>query len=168
MILRDSINPYLAARAAILLVQHGVFPTGSFAGERISDVIKAIAFRGSEPALEELDRTLAHGKCAQRSMNSSLIVELFRQLGPRHRLGISSSTATGFATYKGNKLCGGKSFQLFHRVMHRARCGCSTGCDARWITDGWGCEISTEIFSVAIYFRSSSGTEVTGGNGKGS
>lgn len=46
MVLRESINPYLAARAAILLVKHGTFPDGPFAGEAIADVIKTIALPG--------------------------------------------------------------------------------------------------------------------------
>jgi hypothetical protein len=33
MILRDTVNPYLAARAALVLIRHGVFPDGSLAGE---------------------------------------------------------------------------------------------------------------------------------------
>lgn len=46
MILHDSVNPYLAARAALLLVKHGVFHSGPLNGERISDGIQSIAFPG--------------------------------------------------------------------------------------------------------------------------
>jgi O-acetyl-ADP-ribose deacetylase (regulator of RNase III) len=46
MILRDSVNPYLAARAALLLVKHGVFPAGPLAGERVASVVHSIAFPG--------------------------------------------------------------------------------------------------------------------------
>ncbi len=43
-ILRDSVNPYLAARAALLLVQHGTFTNGTYAGEVIADYVDSIAF----------------------------------------------------------------------------------------------------------------------------
>lgn len=46
MILRESVNPYLAARAALLLVKHGTFKSGAFAGETIGSVVKTIAFPG--------------------------------------------------------------------------------------------------------------------------
>lgn len=46
MVLRDTVNPYLAARAALLLVQHGVFSHGTHQGEKINDFVKSIAFPG--------------------------------------------------------------------------------------------------------------------------
>ena len=46
MRLHDSVHPYLAARAALLLVQHGTFPSGILAGEKIADVIQTVAFPG--------------------------------------------------------------------------------------------------------------------------
>lgn len=46
MILADTVNPYLAARAALLLVGHGVFPTGARAGEAVSAVVESLAFPG--------------------------------------------------------------------------------------------------------------------------
>ena len=45
-ILRDSVNPYLAARAAFLLVKHGIFTERTYAGEKISDFVGSIAFPG--------------------------------------------------------------------------------------------------------------------------
>ena len=45
-ILRDSVNPYLAARAALLLVQQGKFVMGTYAGEAIADYVGSIAFPG--------------------------------------------------------------------------------------------------------------------------
>jgi O-acetyl-ADP-ribose deacetylase (regulator of RNase III) len=45
-ILRDSVNPYLAARAALLLVKHGVFAGGALAGEPVSRVVETVAFPG--------------------------------------------------------------------------------------------------------------------------
>jgi O-acetyl-ADP-ribose deacetylase (regulator of RNase III) len=46
MILKDSVNPYLAARAVFHLIKNGIFSQGKFAGERITDVIQTIAFPG--------------------------------------------------------------------------------------------------------------------------
>lgn len=46
MILRDSVNSYLAARAALLLVKHGYFRAGDFKGTKVSDAVKSIAFPG--------------------------------------------------------------------------------------------------------------------------
>ena len=46
MILRDSVNPYLAARAALLLVKHGTFKAGEFRGTRVCEVVHSIAFTG--------------------------------------------------------------------------------------------------------------------------
>ena len=44
MILQDTVNPYLAARAVFLLVQHGTFAQGILAGEQIADAVRTIAF----------------------------------------------------------------------------------------------------------------------------
>lgn len=46
MILRDSINPYLACRAALLLIKHGRFAAGPQAGQPIADVVRTVAFPG--------------------------------------------------------------------------------------------------------------------------
>jgi len=46
MILRDTVNPYLAARAALLLVKHGLFAAGPLAGEPIVAGVQSIAFPG--------------------------------------------------------------------------------------------------------------------------
>jgi O-acetyl-ADP-ribose deacetylase (regulator of RNase III) len=45
-ILRDSVNPYLAARAVLLLVKQGTFAHGTYAGERVADYIETVAFPG--------------------------------------------------------------------------------------------------------------------------
>ena len=42
----DTVNPYLAARAALLLVMHDRFADGPFAGEWIASVVRNIAFPG--------------------------------------------------------------------------------------------------------------------------
>lgn len=46
MILRDTVNPYLAARAALLLIKHGRFQDGPFAGEPVASVVRTVAFPG--------------------------------------------------------------------------------------------------------------------------
>ncbi|MBW3624974.1 MAG: macro domain-containing protein [Armatimonadetes bacterium] len=46
MILRDSVHPYLAARAALLLIQHAVFSSGAREGMRVKEVVRSVAFPG--------------------------------------------------------------------------------------------------------------------------
>lgn len=46
MILQGSVNPYLAARAALLLVKQGIFTGGTYTGEKIADYVETIAFPG--------------------------------------------------------------------------------------------------------------------------
>lgn len=46
MILRDTVNPYLAARAIFILVRQGRFLSGSFAGQPVADRIKTVAMPG--------------------------------------------------------------------------------------------------------------------------
>lgn len=42
----ETVNPFLATRAALLLVKHGVFDSGEFAGKRISEVVQSVALPG--------------------------------------------------------------------------------------------------------------------------
>ncbi len=46
MNLRESVNPYLATRAILLLVMYGSFITGKYAGQKISNHIETIAIPG--------------------------------------------------------------------------------------------------------------------------
>ena len=46
MILRETVNPYLAARAALLLIKHGQFRDGPFAGAPVASVVRTVAFPG--------------------------------------------------------------------------------------------------------------------------
>ncbi len=46
MILRDTVNPYLAARAVLRLLRHGVVPSGNFAGSPVASVVETVAFPG--------------------------------------------------------------------------------------------------------------------------
>ena len=61
MILRDSVNPYLAARATLLLIKHGQFHAGQYAGKRVSDYIKTVAFPGLGTGVGQIGpQTCAH------------------------------------------------------------------------------------------------------------
>lgn len=42
----DSVSPYLAARAVLLLIKHGTFHSGVMAGEPIANVVQTVAFPG--------------------------------------------------------------------------------------------------------------------------
>jgi O-acetyl-ADP-ribose deacetylase (regulator of RNase III) len=46
MILGNTINPYLAARAALLLIRHGMFAGGTLSGEAVSSFVESVAFPG--------------------------------------------------------------------------------------------------------------------------
>jgi O-acetyl-ADP-ribose deacetylase (regulator of RNase III) len=46
MILRDTVNPYLAARAALLLIRRGAFPAGAFADQPVASIVSTVAFPG--------------------------------------------------------------------------------------------------------------------------
>lgn len=46
MILQESVHPYLAARAALLLVLHGHFSTGANLGQPIAERVQTLAFPG--------------------------------------------------------------------------------------------------------------------------
>lgn len=46
MILKDTVNPYLAARAVFLLIKHGTFFDGNHKGEPINKFVQSVAFSG--------------------------------------------------------------------------------------------------------------------------
>jgi O-acetyl-ADP-ribose deacetylase (regulator of RNase III) len=61
MILRDSVNPYLAARAVFLLIKYGNFGRGALQGERIADVVQRVAFPGLGTGIGQVGpETCAH------------------------------------------------------------------------------------------------------------
>jgi O-acetyl-ADP-ribose deacetylase (regulator of RNase III) len=43
---RETINPYLATRAVLRLISHGSFADGPYAGQRIADHLRVLAFPG--------------------------------------------------------------------------------------------------------------------------
>lgn len=55
MVLQDSVNPYLAARAVLLLVKHDRFESGPLAGEKILDMVQTIAFPGLATGIGQVD-----------------------------------------------------------------------------------------------------------------
>lgn len=55
MILSDTVNPFLAARAALLLVKHGRFADGLLQGEEISSAVTSIAFPGLGTGIGRVD-----------------------------------------------------------------------------------------------------------------
>lgn len=46
MMLHESVNPYLAARAVFLLIKEGIFQSGEYEGEAIADRVNMVAFPG--------------------------------------------------------------------------------------------------------------------------
>ena len=46
MVLRETVNPYLAARAALLMVKEGRFRAGEWAGAPIAERVRTVAFPG--------------------------------------------------------------------------------------------------------------------------
>lgn len=55
MILNDTVNAYLAARAALLLVLHGRFHAGPLAGQPVSTLASSVAFPGLGTGVGRLD-----------------------------------------------------------------------------------------------------------------
>jgi O-acetyl-ADP-ribose deacetylase (regulator of RNase III) len=55
MILRDTVNPYLAARAVFLLIRHGIIADGVLAGERIEKAVTSVAIPGLGTGVGQVD-----------------------------------------------------------------------------------------------------------------
>ncbi|MFO0605499.1 MAG: macro domain-containing protein [Polyangiales bacterium] len=62
MRLDASVNAYLATRAALLLVLHGVFPDGDFAGRPVRERVASIAFPGMGTGVG----AISHDRCARQ------------------------------------------------------------------------------------------------------
>jgi len=54
MILTESVNAYLAARAVLLLIQHGKFDSGPKTGTPIREIVKTVAFPGLGPGVGQV------------------------------------------------------------------------------------------------------------------
>jgi O-acetyl-ADP-ribose deacetylase (regulator of RNase III) len=55
MILRDTVNPYLAARAVFRLIRHGVVPSGSLAESPLASIVATVAFPGLGTGVGQVD-----------------------------------------------------------------------------------------------------------------
>lgn len=61
MMLKNSVHPYLAARAVLLLIKHGVFASGNRAGEPVAAYVKSVAFPGLGTGVGQIGyNTCAH------------------------------------------------------------------------------------------------------------
>jgi O-acetyl-ADP-ribose deacetylase (regulator of RNase III) len=60
----ETVNPYLAARAVLLLVRHGTFKTGNDSGKKISDHIDTVAFPGLGTGVGRVPLCCARLRCA--------------------------------------------------------------------------------------------------------
>jgi O-acetyl-ADP-ribose deacetylase (regulator of RNase III) len=79
MILRDTVHPYLAARAVFLLIRNGIVPAGMFAGERVESVISSVAFPGLGTGVGQVDPDT----CARQVRAAIEDVVLGRRAFPR-------------------------------------------------------------------------------------
>lgn len=61
MFLHESANPYLSARATLLLIKHGTFFSGQMQGQSIYDSVRTVAFPGLGTGVGRVtSRTCAH------------------------------------------------------------------------------------------------------------
>lgn len=72
MILQDSVNPYLAIRASLLLIRNGVFPAGMLAGEKISQAVKSIAIPGLGTGVGRVDPAICARQVRQAIEETAL------------------------------------------------------------------------------------------------
>lgn len=79
MVLRDTVNPYLAARAALLLVTRGTFRRGPQAGRRVAEVVRSIAFPGLGTGVGQVSDAV----CAHQVARAIEEVVLGRFVAPR-------------------------------------------------------------------------------------
>ena len=101
MKLQESANPYLAARAVFLLVQHGTFEQGALAGERIADAVKTVAFPGLGTGVGGIGPQTCAIKCGSRSKKLCWAMAFFRAPGQRRPTGIRGCTRIVYGIYNG-------------------------------------------------------------------
>ena len=94
MILQESVNAYLAARAALLLVTHGHFGHGAEQGQPVSEKVKAIAFPGLGTGVGRLGCNTCAGRCGPRSTMWSTGSTPCPAPGRRRASAINCSTPT--------------------------------------------------------------------------
>lgn len=65
MILRDTVNPYLSARAVLRLVLHGTFRQGALAGTPVRERIRRVAFPGLGTGVGQVSANVCAHQVAQ-------------------------------------------------------------------------------------------------------
>lgn len=78
-ILKDSVNPYLAARAVFLLIKYGSFDRGILKGEKIADAVQTVAFPGLGTGVGKID----FNTCAKQVRRAIEDILLENYLFPR-------------------------------------------------------------------------------------
>lgn len=85
-----TISPYLATRAALLLVQRGVFHSGAFAGEPIADHVRSLAFPGMGTGIGAVSFDLCARQCRaaidEVLVRGARLPETWADAKARHRL----------------------------------------------------------------------------------
>ena len=76
MVLKDSVNPYLAARAVFRLIKEGMFLNGEFEGQRVGDHIKRLAMPGLGTGVGKV----GYYPCAHqvRAASNDVLLEQYR------------------------------------------------------------------------------------------
>jgi O-acetyl-ADP-ribose deacetylase (regulator of RNase III) len=108
MILRDTVNPFLAARAVLLLVKYGVFPDGEKADMPIANTVKTIAFPGLGTASGGSGRTCVRIRCEKRYRPYGKRALCFRRPGRRRK------TATSPCKTCRRAICNIRRAGMFH------------------------------------------------------
>ncbi|HRH45411.1 MAG TPA: macro domain-containing protein [Pyrinomonadaceae bacterium] len=78
MILKDSVNPYLAARAVFLLIKYGTFFDGNYKGELINKFVNSVAFPGLATGIGRI----GFNTCAKQMQKAIEDVVLEKQTFP--------------------------------------------------------------------------------------
>jgi O-acetyl-ADP-ribose deacetylase (regulator of RNase III) len=78
MILKDSVNPYLATRAVLLLIKHGTFFDGTFKDEPINKYVQSVAFSGLATGIGRI----GFNTCAKQMQKAIEDVVLEKQAFP--------------------------------------------------------------------------------------
>lgn len=100
MVLRDTVNPFLAARAAMLLVKHGKFRDGPLVNEPIATAVETVAFPGLGTGVGQVDPNTCHGRCVPPSNPFSCQQRPSRKRGRTHKGSTKVSTPTDIAICK--------------------------------------------------------------------
>ena len=99
MVLTDTVNPYLAARAVLLLVKHGVVPSGALAGESVAAAVESVAFPGLGTGVGRVGPNTWLVRSGRPSRRSCWAAAIIPALGRRRSSGTSSCTLTACAIF---------------------------------------------------------------------